>query len=801
MADNFTLYVIHTTHTDIGYTDTQEKVKSHHIAFIRETLDLVEREPRFRWNCEGYWAVQEFLKVADDGERDRFVKAVNDGHIGLSASYFNLTDLIPGFVHNRIMDQAKAERDALGLSAVSALTADVNGYSWGFADILARQGVKHLMSNIHTHHGYYPLGRKQKAFWWESPLGEKVLAWSGDHYMLGNELGIAGTPAYEYVLRNGVAGARIDNHELSVRRIVEYVDSLRDGGYELPFSPVSVCSYTTDNASPSLKTVEFCERFNAENHGIELKLATLDEFFDAVTASGADIPTHRGDWTDWWADGMASTPAEVTQYRAAARSLHLAAKLDPREQLAKPGDYASAYANLMFYGEHTWGHSSSITEPFHPQVNNLDQWKRLYALKASESATIVRESIQAHFGETAPSAQRELSFRAVNPHDRPVSEMVVFDVEHFYGHEHFDIVNAATGQSVPFQMGRQSRGPAVCVWTDFKPKEVVNYVLREVPAPRTLLTSLRATAGTDGVEDLNWHVEEKRGAGGVATTREIDNDFLTIRYLVGEGVTSVYDKKNHRELIADGRPYGAFTPIYEVTPPRMGEDYANARRKLGRNRKAARTLRCVGKLVDVQVHEDGPLYSRVELSYQIDGAQDCAVILTAYKSAAKLDIDLRLHKTSVWEPENLYLSLPFVADESYIDKAGAIMRPRIDQLPGTCVDFYAVQNAVVFHSAAPVVLVCADAPLVTMGSLEEGPVRVMGEGVPNVDEVYSWVMNNYWETNFKASLGGFHQFHYELAVLEACPVEDAFEIAESMNEGVLQFCIFEGEPLTDALEG
>lgn len=795
MADNFTLYVIHTTHTDIGYTDTQEKVKSHQIAFIREALDLVERDPRFRWNCEAYWAVHEFLKVADDSERDRFVKAVLDGRIGLSASYFNLTDLIPGFVHNRIMDEAKAERDALGLSAASALTADVNGYSWGFADILARQGVKHLMSNIHTHHGYYPLGRKQKAFWWESPLGEKVLAWSGDHYMLGNELGIAGTPAFEYVLQNGVAGARVDSHQLSIQRIAAYVDSLRAGGYELPFSPVSVCSYTTDNASPSLKTVEFCERFNEGDHGIELKLVTLDEFFEAVVASGMDIPTHRGDWTDWWADGMGSTPAEVTQYRAAARSLHLASKLDPQEQLANPGDYASAYANLMFYGEHTWGHSSSITEPFHPQVNNLDQWKRLYALKASESATIVRESIQAHFGETAPSAQRELSFRAVNPHDRAVSEMVAFEVEHFYGHEHFEIVNTATGQGVPFQMGGHSRGPAVCIWVDFKPKEVVGFELREIPAPTKVLASLRASGGTDGVEDLNWLVEAKRAAGGVATTREIDNEFLTIHYRVGEGVTSIYDKINDRELIAQERPYGAFTPIYEVTPRRMGEDYAQVRRNLGRNRKAARTQRSVGRLVDVQVREDGPLYSRIELSYQIDGAQDCAVILTAYKSAAKLDIDLRLHKTSVWEPENLYLSLPFVADETYIDKAGAIMRPRIDQLPGTCIDFYALQNAVVFHSDAPIVLVCADAPLVAMGALEEGPVRLMGEGASNVDEVYSWVMNNFWETNFKASLGGFHHFHYELAVLERNPVESAFDVAEAMNEGVLQFCVFEGEPL------
>ena len=117
MAMSFTLYVLHTTHTDIGYTDTQEAVKAHHIAFIREALDLIDRDPRFRWNCEAYWAVHQFLKVADDHERDRFVTAVHNGQIGLSGSHFNITDLIPGYVLNRIMGDDRAERESLGLTA------------------------------------------------------------------------------------------------------------------------------------------------------------------------------------------------------------------------------------------------------------------------------------------------------------------------------------------------------------------------------------------------------------------------------------------------------------------------------------------------------------------------------------------------------------------------------------------------------------------------------------------------------------------------------------------------------------
>ena len=71
----------------------------------------------------------------------------------------------------------------------------------------------------------------------------------------------------------------------------------------------------------------------------------------------------------------------------------------------------------------------------------------------------------------------------------------------------------------------------------------------------------------------------------------------------------MFDKLHGRELIAEGRPYGAFTPIYEVTERDIGEDYLFVRRNMGRNRKAARTHRCPGVLYDVRVLENGALYT------------------------------------------------------------------------------------------------------------------------------------------------------------------------------------------------
>ena len=154
---------------------------------------------------------------------------------------------------------------------------------------------------------------------------------------------------------------------------------------------------------------------------------------------------------------------------------------------------------------------------------------------------------------------------------------------------------------------------------------------------------------------------------------------------------------------------------------------------------------------------------------------------------------MRIHKSSVWEPENLYISLPFTAGEEevkYIDKTGCIIRPGIDQLPGTNMEFYLLQNGIVMEGKEKTLtLAIKDAPLVTFGELKAHPVRLCDgkNEEKNREQAYSWVMNNFWETNFKVDLGGFYEFSYTLSTHEKCSKERAMEICAADNEGVLGF--------------
>ncbi len=258
------------------------------------------------------------------------------------------------------------------------------------------------------------------------------------------------------------------------------------------------------------------------------------------------------------------------------------------------------------------------------------------------------------------------------------------------------------------------------------------------------------------------------------------------------GITSVYDRRQGRELITDPDET-AFEPIYEITPIRT--DPCTERRRMGRNRKAPHTQWDFGRLVDAQVQESGPVLSRVLLTYQLAGSKSTELILTAYHDIPRLDVDLRLHKESCVEPENLYLALPFAREDAvlYADKTGCILRPRIDQIPGTCTEYYETQNGIAWTDKNSARLIeLPDAPRISMGTLLPHDIRLAGDPLQkNTDKVYSWVMNNFWETNFKASLGGFHQFHYALRLLPSPDPEAAFAAARADNMGVLCFPSFD----------
>ena len=791
------IYCTHSSHTDIGYTDTQEEMEFHHIRFIHEVIDILNASQTthpqwsgFKWTCESFWCVQKFLENADDKYISDFVKYVKQGYIALSGSYLNLTELVSENVLDHMLKNERELLEKYGLATDFAMTADINGYSMGFADVLHRNGINNLFCCLHTHHGYHPFAEKQNPFYWETAGGAKIFVWNGEHYNLGNELGFPQSPdAFEYTIRDGLDNMGLDMFEKAEKRIFAYLKSLEEASYAYDFVPANASGIMSDNSPPSVRIIEFINRFNQKHvEQIELIMSTPAEFFEK-TKNLTDIPTHKGDWTDWWADGVGSTPDVVAHYKDAVYKFNKIKKLDPACEIVSKTTLDEIAYNLIFYAEHTWGYSSSISEPWHPYVNYLDMRKSLFAGRANSLATISLDDIARAHGKTSFSLMKNCKFRVINPHDTAVKTVTGIKMEVLRGYDAFEVADEKTGESVPYQLGRYSRGLELGILADLAPKETKTYTLRAVKKGDAVSCGTIAKAGLDGVGDLAKF-------SGSASNFGFENDFFKVIFSEKSGITSIFDKKNGQELITSDALYHAFTPIYEVTPIII--DQCSERRNMGRNRKSVHTNRYVGELSYTRVNEDGSLYTRLELGFNLEGLSECAVIITAYKTMPKMDIDIRFHKSSIWNPENLYLAMPFVSPKAaertlWIDKTAAVLRPRVDQLPATCTDFYLTANGAVANMGKNKLLLgFKDNPLIMMGDIKAHPIKLMGEqDVNNNDYLYLWLMNNFWETNFKASLGGFYQFRVTLALSDSEDIRDCFKELEAINEDIISFYMFD----------
>ena len=103
-------YLIHHAHTDIGYTDRQEKIGWNHVKYLESVVDILREAESgktewkgFCWNVETFWMLERFLQRAKPAYISDFWRYVKEGKIGLSASYLNGTDLTDELVRKEVL--------------------------------------------------------------------------------------------------------------------------------------------------------------------------------------------------------------------------------------------------------------------------------------------------------------------------------------------------------------------------------------------------------------------------------------------------------------------------------------------------------------------------------------------------------------------------------------------------------------------------------------------------------------------------------------------------------------------------
>ena len=156
-----------------------------------------------------------------------------------------------------------------GIPVQTAMQNDVNGIGWCMADYFPDLGVKYLIMGEHGHRARIPFDLPT-AFWWESPSGNRMLAFRGEHYMFGNGLGI-----------------HLNNTETFGRNLMKYLSSLEKKGY--PFNRIGLqySGYVTDNSPPAISACELVKQWNEQYVTPKLRIATASEYMKYVEENHA----------------------------------------------------------------------------------------------------------------------------------------------------------------------------------------------------------------------------------------------------------------------------------------------------------------------------------------------------------------------------------------------------------------------------------------------------------------------------------------------------------------------------------
>jgi len=724
ISDNkMTIYLIQHSHTDIGYTESQQQITSYHASYIRSVIDAINNKKNVKWVCEGLWSVEQFLDSATESEKASFIKCINNNKIGLSGSWLNMTEAVSDDVMKAVLSAAHKKVNELGFFPHCAMTADVNGYSAGYPALMNSVGVDCLLTLINETHGKIPFEHRQTPFVWKGPNNSELLCWVGEHYNKGNWVGLT-------IPR----GTTVEESLVSAEKLLpEYIKELKERDYPFDFVPLTVSGIFTDNAPPCFEIGELVSLWNQKHKDtIEIRFCLLEEFFEKLKTVKEQLPVYRGDWTDWWADGIGSTPRELRLFRQAQRNCLITNLLDDDNEIVSEQAKQEAAKAVAMYAEHTWGYHSSVLRPWEYNVMKIELHKTQHAILADKLSEQNLDKVKRFYGKAEKCYAPWNRFRVVNPYDERCNAVVGFDVPF---KQDVKIPASLTDKNIlyPVQFSKEK------LWTSVKlnPKEVC---------------TLEFCHETVETKDVSFDGET------------IITPFYRIVLDKDEGgAVSVYDIGENKELVTED--YAAFKPIYEVTYAENGDVY-NLRSSFKCSRSIEKTQRYFGKIKNITFTEDGPLFARICLDYELKGFGMLMVEYTLFKTVKRFDVNVICNKESVWEPENVYLTLPFASKNRTvkIDKSGTWIRPGVDGIPGCCSGFYSALSGIMWNDEDfGIAVAMQDSALLRMGALDiTSPAVCSQNEQDNHRPVFAWLMNNFWETNFKASLGGFHEFGFSI---------------------------------------
>ena len=708
------IHFLHHTHLDIGYTHHQDDVMHLQWQHMEKAIELAIKtqdypaEAHFKWLPEGLWPVETYLDQASDSKRLALMDAIKKGWIGLDALYANeLTALCSAEELLELVGYARRIRARYGFKVESAMISDVPGYSWGIVPVLAQSGVRYLSVGPNNGHR---IGRTfllaDKPFYWQSPSGkEKILIWiHGKGYSW-----------FHTALQTATEGMAIEN-KLTDTRIFDYLRELDEQHYPYDIIPIRY-NVGSDNGPPDPRLPELVKSWNEQFESPKMVISLPVEMFHKFEEKyGMQLPVYSGDFTPYWEDGAASTARETALNRRTRERLVQAQTL---WALLQPDQYPlekinSAWRNILLYDEHTWGAWNSISDPDNDFVIQQWNWKKQRAL---ESEHLVNEIFDHVLQSVITDQKKPNAVEVINTNPFTVSGLVALSKDSNRGRTS---LRDDTGKEIAIQQMTDGSGV---------------FLAGEVP----------------GFGSRVFEVQEKSVINYPSGTLKvsasaIENEYYKISVSPEDGtINSFLLKTSGFELVLKDSPYSFGQYLYVD----------------GRNPK---DLQKQGKPVKITIKEKGPLVASLLVQPDAPGCNDMSCEIRMMEGMERIEIRYTLDRKRVRTPEGIHLVFPFniPAGKIRLDIPWAVMQPESDQLAAACRNYLTIQNWVdISNDQFGITFISPDAPLIELGEIRTDAVEYgWTEKLEPTQTILSYIMNNYWETNYKADQPGVTSFDY-----------------------------------------
>ncbi|MHB8717574.1 MAG: glycoside hydrolase family 38 N-terminal domain-containing protein [Candidatus Dormibacteria bacterium] len=712
----WTLHLIPHVHLDLGYTDHQGKVLELHSRNVERTLDLLDARPDYAFALDGSLILGEYLGSRSPGVHGRLIEHLRSGRLGVNVFYaLFLTGVASLDECFRAAQGALEMGERMGFAVECANLTDVPSYSWAIPSILADLGIdgfmgimNHTRASTAESDGVH-LG---SPFRWRGPDGGEVLAFFSDCYSQLRFM--CGDPPLLEGCEDGF---------VRYTRRYERADYLPD---HLP-----IVGIHGDNEDLGRGEEDLVARWNATYAYPRLRFSTMAEYFEAVRPLRHQLPLVAGDGGSFWEDGIGSDAALVASYRDAQSRLPDAEALGTLLSLVDPRlaphreELGRGWEALLMGCEHTWSSAHSVSAPHSQSQRSQLRWKHSWVAEASRIAEQESWRVLGQLGELVTT--EGLTALVANPLSWARDAVVEMEVA-----PHLTVAGAEC--EVLAQDG---------------PLALLRAHVRDIPAfgYRTLPLIRSEQPPVAPVEDAElrtqrYIVDLDRARGRVTGlfSTALQRQILTpgslglgdVIYVTGGGDGDYPCAAEHRTTLHDNLWY---LPHPDLTAAAATMTVGGVRRT--------------------------PWGLVIELLGSAPSLPSVRTRLELYDGSDRVDVEVCLCKEEVLDKEAVYVVFPFAVGEDPVmryDRQLGWVDPRIDHHAGACNEWFTTQYGVSVSDDISVTWISCDAPLFTWGDIVRGrwPARLAaGDG-----SLYSWVMNNHWMTNYRASQSGEVRLRY-----------------------------------------